>query len=261
MPTEPVTLERQQSIGILSLNRPEVHNVVDDAVMERLESLLDRVEADPELRVLILTGAGSETFSAGGDLGYFATLETRDEGFEMSRRMQAILGRLAAGSRPVIAAVNGNAWGGGCEILTACHLRVASGEARFGFRQAAMGLITGWGGGVRLFRLIGRSNALRLLLTAQTIDAEEALRVGLVDQVVEPGEVMPEAIALARQIAANAGHSIRAFLDLARAAERDAEEALTEAETRLFSDCWEGDHFRLKVAEWEEQRTRRKIRN
>lgn len=252
---DPVRFERHREIGIIVLNRPEVHNAINSAVMERLESLLGSVEHDPQLRVLILTGAGSETFSAGGDLGYFSTLTSRRQCLEMSRRMQAILRRLEGGPQVVIAALNGNALGGGCEIATACHLRIAAATARFSFRQAAMGVVTGWGGGVRLFRLVGRATALRLLLTAETIDAAEARRIGLVDHVTSPETLLDDALALASQIIANPPDATRAFLELARAIAQNGPEAAVETETRLFVDCWVGEDFRGRLADWEKRRS------
>jgi len=250
---DPIRFERRREIGIIVLNRPEVHNAVNAAVMDRLESLLGQLEDD--LRVLILTGAGSETFSAGGDLGYFATLTNRRQCLGMSRRMQAIMRRLEDGPQVVIAALNGNALGGGCEIVTACHLRIAASTARFSFRQAGMGVVTGWGGGVRLFRLVGRATALRLLLTAETIDAAEALRIGLVDRVTAPEKLMDEALALASEITAHPADAIRAFLELARTIAQAGPDAAVETETRLFGQCWVGDGFRRRLADWEKRRS------
>ncbi len=251
----PVTFDHHESIGVITLNRPEVHNAVDGAVMESLENILDEVDQRPDLRVLILTGAGRRSFCAGADLTYFARLDRREDGRAMSRRMGAILRRLADGSRPVVAAINGNALGGGCEVLLACHLRVAAPDARFSFRQAAMGVVTGWGGGVRLLRLLGRARALRLLLTAETIDAAEARRIGLVDFVAgEDARLMDEASALARRIAANAPESIAAFLELARTHESAGAVAAEQREAELFEQGWVGEHFRRKVAEWTEGR-------
>ncbi len=232
------------AIGVITLNRPAVHNSVDEATMAQLESILDRVETEPRVRVLILTGAGEKTFSAGGDLKYFAQLETREAGVAMSERMQAILARLYEGERVAIAAVNGQALGGGCEILTACHFRIASSGARFGFRQAANGLITGWGGGIRLFSLLGRAHALDLLLTSRIIDTDEALAMGLIDRAVSADRLMGEARQLAQAICANPATSVTALLDLARAIERGDREAAIRRETELFGSCWMGKDFR-----------------
>lgn len=251
MPKDPVTFDAEGGIGVLRLDRPEVHNAVDGAMMEGLERILDRVEGEEGLRVLILSGAGTRSFCAGGDLKYFADLASRADGAEMSRRMTALLGRLADGPRPVIAAVNGDVLGGGCEVLVSCHLRLAVAGARFSFRQAAMGVVTGWGGGVRVLRLLGRAKALRLLLTADAIDAAEARRLGLVDFVVDdPEHLMDEAMSLARRIAANATESIAAFLDLARTWEADGAAVAERKEAELFARAWEGERFRGKVAEW-----------
>ena len=245
-----VTFETCDGIGVLRINRPEVHNAVDAAVMAGLERRLDEIERR-DLRALILTGAG-RSFCAGGDLRYFAGLETREQGAEMSRRMGDVLRRLAGGPLPVIAAINGDALGGGCEVLLACHLRIASETARFSFRQAAMGVVTGWGGGVRVLRLLGRSRALELLLTADRIDAAEDLRVGLVESVVAPERLMAEALGLARRIAGNAPESVAAFLDLARTYERDGGRAAERREAELFAQGWVGEHFRRKVTQWSE---------
>lgn len=252
MTNDPVQLERQPGVAVLRLARPEVHNVVDDRVLDRLEHLVEELEGDGT-EVLVLTGAGSRTFCAGADLSWVAALPDHRQGLELSRRMRAVLERLHGGPRPVIAAVNGDALGGGCEILTACHLRIASATARFSFRQATMGVVTGWGGGARLFRLLGKSKALRLLLTAETIDAARALALGLVDRVVPADELMDEALATAERIAANSPASVAAFLELARAAD-PPDAAVAELEERLFARLWDGEHFRRKVAQWRQRK-------
>jgi enoyl-CoA hydratase/carnithine racemase len=135
------------------------------------------------------------------------------------------------------------------------HLRLAAATARVTFRQAAMGMITGWGGGPRLFRLVGRSTALRLLLTAETIDAAEALRVGLIDRVVEPERLREEAMALAAGIGAQPAAAISAFLELDRVIAASLTEAeAEEAETRLFARLWTEEDFRSRLADWQNRR-------
>lgn len=239
--TETVQLElRDDATAVLRLNRPEVHNAVDGDMMDRLEAALDVLDASAA-RAVIVTGAGRRTFCAGGDLGYFATLgASADDGVALSRRVQAIFERLGRG-RAVIAALNGDAIGGGCEIAVACHLRIAAADVRFSFRPVTMGLIPGWGGARRLSRLVGRSAALRLLLLSATIDAGEALRLGLVDRVVEPGRLMDEAESWARTIAAQPAPAVRALLEL----DGDAEQ-----ETRRFGELWSGEDFRRVLEDW-----------
>ncbi len=243
MADEVILVETTNEICILTLNRPQVHNAVDEAVMERLENVLDRIEGDASIRAIVLTGAGDRTFSAGGDLKYFGTLQGREAGLGMSRRMQGSLRRLYEGTRPVVAAVNGRALGGGCEILTACHLRVAANTSVFSFRQAANGLITGWGGGTRLFQQMPRAWALDLLLTSRGFDAQKALEMGFVNRVVPEDRVLEEARALANQVAGYSATSVESFLELARAVDGGDAEFAVNLETERFGDCWESETF------------------
>ena len=251
--TDAVEFELRDHLALVRLNRPAVHNAVDEEVMSRLEALLDEIEPQSEIRSLILTGAGTETFCAGGDLAYFATLTSREEGLAMSRRMQALLNRFEAGRFFTIAAVNGQALGGGCEVLTACHYRIASASATFSYRQAPNGLITGWGGGVRLLRLVGRSRALRLLLTGERIGANEALRVGLVDQVVASGELLDASLRFAQVVSEQPAGAVRAFLELVSPGAGD-HVALIDRETELFGDLWVGEDFRSVLSRFAQRR-------
>ena len=249
-----VVFESTDGAGIVRLNRPDVHNAINEVVMEALESVLDRVEADPQIRALIITGTGSKSFCAGGDLQYFATLDTREKGIEMSRRMQVLLDRLWSGQKPVIAAVNGQALGGGCEILTACHFRIAASTANFAYRQAANGLVTGWGGGMRLFHLVGRTPALKLLLTGDSIDAAEALRIGLIDQIEEPQNLLETSVAFAKKISRHSAAVVAAILELARLYLKGDIEKAIERETELFGDRWTSDEFKQAIRAFQDKR-------
>lgn len=242
-----IELEYKENIAILRFNRPEVHNSINEQAMEQWEKHLDKIEADSKIRTIILTGAGSKTFCSGGDLRYFESLKTYDECLGMSKRMQAILERLIYGKKVVIGAANGQALGGGCEVLTACHFRIAASHVTFSLRQAPNGIITGWGGGKRLFKQIGRSAALRLLLTGETIDVDEAMRIGLIDSSVEPGDLMQSAIDLANKINKNAQVSIEVFLKLAEMMEFDDRESVVKYETESFAELLLGDYFREVV--------------
>jgi enoyl-CoA hydratase/carnithine racemase len=142
----------------------------------------------------------------------------------------------------VIAAVNGQALGGGCEILTACHFRIAVNSARFSFRHAANGVITGWGGGWRLFKILGH-RALHLLLTSETIDTKLASYYGFIDAMVEEGELQAAAIALATKILENSPSAVKAFLDLYRRTTRDDDESVRKYETETFAGLWTGEDF------------------
>ncbi|MAG55302.1 MAG: enoyl-CoA hydratase [Planctomycetes bacterium] len=237
----------RDAVGIVTLNRPDVLNAVDASTMDALESILDEIESDDAVRVVVLTAAG-EGFCAGGDLDWFATLSP-DEGVAMSLRMQSIMKRLADGSRPLIVAANGDALGGGLEILCAGHVRLAAAGARLGFRQAAMGLITGWGGGVRALRVLGRSRALELFLTARGFSPEDAVAWGLVHEVLAPEALQARALEIASQIAANSPRAIAAFLELVARFE-DGNDAALAIETQLFRECWKGPWVRQRFDDW-----------
>lgn len=242
-------LEVNGAVAVLRLNRPRVHNVVRMATIDCLERHLARLDTLHDVRVVVLTGNGA-SFCAGSDLAELSELQDREQGLTMSPRMHRILDRLESGPQVVLGALNGGAYGGGCELITACHLRLASTAARFSFRQASLGLTTGWGGGARLFRLVGRAAALRLLLTAATIDADEAKGLGLVDQLVPPDDVETAALRLAHDIAANQATSLQGFLDLAQAVGSDSWEHAVDTERRLFAERWRGEVFWQRVADW-----------
>lgn len=249
-----VTYEVSNAISIARLNRPDTRNAINERAIELLEAIADRIETDPAIRALIITGAGTRSFCAGGDLQYFATLDTREKGLEMSRRMQSLLDRFWSGSKPVIAAVNGTARGGGCELLTACHFRIAASNASFAYVQATKGVITGWGGGARLFHLVGRSHALRLLLTAEPIDAAEALRIGLIDQIEEPQDLQAAVLAFAEKISRHPPDVIAAMLELARLHYNCDIPKSIERETELFGDRWTSDEFRNALKDFQDKR-------
>ena len=249
-----VAFEATDAIGIVRLNRPKAHNAINEPVMDVLESVFDRVEADPQLRALIITGTKEKSFCAGGDLHYFATLDTREKGIEMSRRVQKLLDRLWSGHKPVIAAINGQALGGGCEIMTACHFRIAASTANFSYRQAANGLITGWGGGARLFHLVGRTQALKLLLTGETIDATTAQQIGLIDQIVEPRNLLEAAQAFAKRISRHSPGVVAAILELAKLHYQCDIDKAIERETELFGDRWTSDEFKQAIKAFQDKR-------
>ncbi len=198
MPNQVVEFDTRGRVATIRLNRPAVHNAIDEAVMRGLEEIIDELERAADTTVIVLTARGTESFCSGGDIKYFATLDTREKVVAMSIRMQRILNRLSSGPRAVIAAINGRALGGGCEILTACHFRIAASTATFRFVQAANGITTGWGGGARLFQLVGRANALSLLLTADPFDAPHALRIGVREPGCRAGRTRPGGLCACR---------------------------------------------------------------
>jgi enoyl-CoA hydratase/carnithine racemase len=198
----------RESIATITVNRPSVRNALNVETVEELGAAFEQAKKDPDVGAVILTGAGDKAFVAGADISEIAGL-TEATGAEFSRRGQSVFDFIDSLGKPVIAAVNGYALGGGCELAMACTVRVASENAVFGQPEVKLGLIPGYGGTQRLPRLIGKSSALRLLLTGETVSATEALRLGLVDVVVPADALRSTAETLAKQIVANAPLAIR----------------------------------------------------
>lgn len=213
--TEPVLYRAEARVAILTLNRPAKLNAIDYATADALIAWLDRIETDDAIGAVILTGAGERAFSAGGDIPQFAcsvrrgpTPAVRD----FARRGQAMTARIEAFPKPVIAAVGGLAYGGGCEIVEAAHLAVASARAIFAKPEIKLGMPPTFGGTQRLARLAGRKRALELLLTGESFDAARALALGLVNRVVPHDDLMVEAHALARAAIRHSPLAIAAIL-------------------------------------------------
>ena len=205
---ENVLYDKADGIAILTVNRPRSLNALSHATLAEIEATILEAGADDGVRGLIVTGAGEKAFVAGADISELGELSPlAAEAY--SRQGQAVMNRIETLGKPVIAAVNGFALGGGCELAMACTLRVAAESARFGLPEVKLGIIPGFGGTQRLSRLVGRGRALQLILTATTIDAREAWRIGLVNEVVEMGQLIDQARALAHQILANAPVAIR----------------------------------------------------
>ena len=204
-------LEKRPPLAFVTLDRPKALNALNAATFTELESAMEDLAADVAIRVILLTGAGGRAFAAGADIRELAAVAP-EEGRAFSLRGQGIFRRIETLGKPVIACIQGFALGGGCELAMACTLRLASVDARFGQPEVKLGVLPGYGGTQRLPRLVGRGAALKLLLTGAIIDAGEALRIGLVDEVVPSGQLMARAEALALEIAANAPLAITATL-------------------------------------------------
>jgi enoyl-CoA hydratase len=204
--------ELTDGIARITVNRPDKLNALNAIVIAELGDAVTRIETDSAVRGAILTGAGAKAFVAGADI---AELTEQGATGGRSRALvgQQVFRRLERCGKPVIAAVNGFALGGGCELAMACHLRVASEQAKFGQPEVKLGIAPGYGGTVRLPRLVGKGRALELLLTGEMIVAQEALRIGLVNRVVPADRLLAEAEAMLRTILANGPLAIRACLE------------------------------------------------
>lgn len=228
----------QEGIATLTISRPQVKNALDRRTMEEMGKAIGLAERNRDLRALILTGAGGDAFISGGDLRHFQGLVTDGEVREMLRVMHRLLKRIEHLPVPVIAAINGYAIGGGTEVTFACDFRIAAEDACFVFRQVDMGLITAWGGGQRLARLVGPARARSLLLLGETVSAREALRLGLVDRVVARSKLMAEARGIARRIAAKPPQAIAAMKRALVQGQDLPFQAALALEMKLFRSLW-----------------------
>ncbi len=237
MTGEPVRVETHEGIRTLTVDRPEKLNALNAAVLETLDGQLADAQNEPDLRCLIITGAGEKAFIAGADINELARL-TPLAGREQAWRGQAVLDRLENLPIPSIAAINGYAYGGGLELALACTMRVASENAKMGLPETSLGILPGYGGTQRLARLLGKAKAAELILTAEKgLTAAEAGRLGLVNRVVAPGQALAAAMELALAIAKNGPIACRYALEAIR---RGIEMPLPEAlsyEATLFGLC------------------------
>jgi enoyl-CoA hydratase len=198
-----IHFEKRLSMAVVTLDRPKALNALNAETLGELESVFEDVAGDPAIRVVLLTGAGGRAFAAGADIRELAAVAS-EEARAFSLRGQGVFRRIETLGKPVIACIQGFALGGGCELAMACTLRIAAEDAKLGQPEVRLGVIAGYGGTQRLPRLVGRGAALKMLLSGAVIDAREAHRIGLVDEVVPVAELMTRAEALATEIAANA---------------------------------------------------------
>jgi len=212
MPYQTLLYEQDTSIVQLTINRPEKYNALNRQTISDLEQAFDQIDQDPQVRAVILTGAGEKSFVAGADINELAELQPLDARTH-ALRGQRLYSRIENLPKPVIAAINGFALGGGLELAMSCTLRIASDNAKLGQPEIKLGIIPGYGGTQRLPRLVGKGVALSLLLTGDPITAAEAYRIGLVQQVVPPAHLLPTARQWATRILANAPLAVSLCLD------------------------------------------------
>ncbi len=233
---ENLLYEKKGAIAFVRLNRPKVLNALNQQTWKELRTVFEDARDDADIRGVILTGAGEKAFIAGADIGELAHV-TAIEAEQSSSYGQAVLDLIENLGKPVIAAVNGYALGGGCETAMACTIRVAAEHAKFGQPEVTLGLIPGGGGTQRLPRLVGKGRALQLILSGGMIDAGEAHRIGLVNEVVPAGDLLIRAEAILKQIFANAPIAVKFSLE---AVNRGLETNLAEGlslEASLFGLC------------------------
>ena len=256
MDAEPILIGRSGAVATVTVNRPGVLNALDSATVEALTAVLLDLKKDDEVRSVVLTGAGDRAFIAGADVGELSRLTPRtarglaDAGHRMCDLLEDL-------EKPVVAAVNGYALGGGCEVAMACTCRVAARTAKLGLPEITLGIIPGYGGTQRLPRLVGRGRALEMLLTGAPVTAEEAWRIGLVNRVVEAAALPAEAAALAAALAAQAPEAVRRILDVVRHGLDVSMADAVALEAAAFGLVWATDDAREGTAAFLEKRKAR----
>ncbi len=232
-----VNYEVKGAVGVITINRPEALNALNSAVLDDLNAVLDGVDQEA-VRALVITGAGQKSFVAGADIGEMSTL-SKAEGEAFGKKGNDIFRKIEIFPLPVIAAVNGFALGGGCELSMSCDIRIAADNAVFGQPEVGLGITPGFGGTQRLARLVGPGMAKQMIYTARNIKADEAFRVGLVNAVYTQEELLPAAEKMAGQIAMNAPIAVRACKKAVNdGLQVDMDKAIV-VEEKLFGSCFE----------------------
>ena len=216
MPDNIVLIQKLENYFLVSINRPHALNALNRDVFNELDVFFTQNQNDYKVKGVIITGVGEKAFAAGADITEFSSLNA-ESGAEMSKKGQDILFKIERFHAPVIAAVNGFALGGGCELAIACHLRVAGANARFGQPEVNLGLTTGYGGSQRLIQLIGKSKALEMLLTTDMVNAQEALEWGLVNHVVAQGSEVEKSIEILNKISSKGPIAVNYCIQLVNA--------------------------------------------
>ena len=247
-----ITYEQDGFVGIITINRPKALNALNSEVLKELDACLDGVNLETT-RALILTGAGEKSFVAGADIGEMSTL-TKAEGEAFGKIGNDVFRKLETFPIPVIAAINGFALGGGCEISMSCDIRICSDNALFGQPEVGLGITPGFGGTQRLARIIGVGKAKEMIYAATNVKADEALRIGLVNAVYPLEELMPAAKKLAGKIAKNAPIAVRACKKaINEGLDVDMDKAIV-IEEKLFGSCFESEDQKEGMAAFLEKR-------
>jgi len=256
MTFESILLDKKNAIAYVTINRPKVLNALNMATMNELGFAFQEIKNDSSIRVAILTGAGEKAFVAGADIGELAKQDAVS-GKEYAHRGQAVLDLIENLGKPVIACINGFALGGGCELALACTMRLASDNAKLGQPEVKLGIIPGYGGTQRLSRLVGKGLAMQMVLGGEMITAQEAYRIGLVNEVTAAAELIPRAEAIAAKIIANGPLAVQYAME---AVNKGMEITLAEGlylEATLFGVCCGTEDKAEGTAAFLEKRTAR----
>ena len=240
------------NILTVTINRPDKLNALNKTVMQELDGVVTEIENNNDIKAAIITGSGIKGFVAGADISEFVGLSNA-EGKELAKRGQDIFFKIENSSKPIIAAVNGFALGGGCELAMACHFRIASENAKFGQPEVNLGLIPGYGGTQRLVQLIGKGRALELLMSGGMIDAPTALQYGLVNYVVSSDELLNKANSILQTIISKAPVALSRCISAANAVYDESKNGY-DVEIKAFGDCFDTDDMKEGTSAFLEKR-------
>ncbi len=231
-----LVLSIENKIAVVTINRPEKLNALNSNTLDELKIIFTRLEEDDEVSIIILTGSGEKAFVAGADISELNKCN-EDTGKVFAKKGQGIFNLIENLNKPVIAAVNGFALGGGCELALACHIRIASENAKFGQPEVNLGIIPGYGGTQRLARLINTGRAAEYILTGDMISAEEAFRIGLVNKIIKQDQLLEETVALANKISTKGQIAVRAALRSIVSTNDLTQKEGLDLEAQLFGNC------------------------
>jgi len=250
---ENILLSQKEALAIITINRPKKLNALNKATIEELHEAFQVLDKDSSVKVIVITGSGEKAFVAGADISEFAHFTVDNGGKLAAKGQEMLFNYIENFSKPVIAAVNGFALGGGLELAMACHFRVASDNARMGLPEVSLGVIPGYGGTQRLPQLIGKGNAMELIMTAGMISAEKAAALGLVNYVTTLEELMPLVEKLAGKIMRNSSVAISAAIKAVNANFEDGVDGF-EVEISEFGNCFGTEDFREGTTAFLEKR-------
>lgn len=249
-----LSLAFHNRILIITINRPDKLNALNKTLIEELSTTIDDICNSPDIQSAIITGSGNKAFVAGADISEFNTLDAAGGRALAEKGQQLVFNKIEASSKPIIAAVNGFALGGGCELAMACHFRLASNNAKFGQPEVNLGLIPGYGGTQRLPHLIGKGRAIEMLLTGNIIDATTALQYGLVNYVVTQEELLPKALSILELINTKAPLAVAGCIRAANAASNHNAEGYA-TEIAVFGELFDTEDAKEGTAAFLEKRT------
>lgn len=250
---ETLLLDIRNNIAIVTLNRPDKLNALNAQTISNLDSAFDHIKNDEEIDIVILTGSGEKAFVAGADISELNKLDMI-KAKEFAEKGQEVFNKIENLDKPVIAAINGFALGGGCELALACHIRLASENAKFGQPEVNLGVIPGYGGTQRLARLINTGRAMEYILSADMIDANEAYRIGLVNKVYSQSELMERAIEMAHKITAKGQQAVRLAMKAVNAVNQMPLKEGLKFEASLFALCCGTEDFKEGTSAFLEKR-------